>query len=151
MLSDPCRIGQIIIQKATGRGFILCHRDDKQLRGLQEFNSPDDAIEIAKVRRRRKLSPAENRAQSAARMAIGSCRSCRLAARFGLFLSWPSGRVRRLEEKQIRTTPLRETLNRQSGMYRVAAKISDDQIDDLVGDFCQSRRRMFADDSVETQ
>jgi len=29
-------------------------------------------------------------------------------------------------------------LNRQSGMYRVAAKISDAQIDGLVGDFCRS-------------
>jgi len=29
-------------------------------------------------------------------------------------------------------------LNRQSGMYRVAAKISDEQIDVLVGDFCRS-------------
>jgi hypothetical protein len=33
---------------------------------------------------------------------------------------------------------LRETLDRQSGMYRVAAKISDSQIDDLVGNFCRS-------------
>jgi sirohydrochlorin cobaltochelatase len=39
---------------------------------------------------------------------------------------------------ELTTTSLRETLNRQSGMYRVAAKISDEQIDGLVGDFCRS-------------
>jgi hypothetical protein len=39
---------------------------------------------------------------------------------------------------QMRTTPLRETLDRQSGMYRIAAKISDAQIDNLVADFCRS-------------
>jgi len=33
---------------------------------------------------------------------------------------------------------LRETLGRQSGMYRVAAKISDSQINDLVAAFCRS-------------
>jgi hypothetical protein len=29
-------------------------------------------------------------------------------------------------------------LTRQSGMYRVASKISDEQINDLVGNFCRS-------------
>jgi hypothetical protein len=47
-----------------------------------------------------------------------------------VFVAWQSG--------QLRTTPLRETLDRQSGMYRIAAKISDAQIDDLVADFCRS-------------
>jgi len=41
-------------------------------------------------------------------------------------------------ENRLSTTPLRETLDRQSGMYRVAAKISDQQINDVVGDFCKS-------------
>jgi hypothetical protein len=39
---------------------------------------------------------------------------------------------------KLQTTPLRETLDRQSGMYRVAAKISDSQIDNVVADFCRS-------------
>ena len=42
------------------------------------------------------------------------------------------------KKRKLQTTPLRETLDRQSGMYRVAAKISDSQIDDLVADFCRS-------------
>jgi sirohydrochlorin cobaltochelatase len=41
-------------------------------------------------------------------------------------------------ENRLSTTSLRETLDRQSGMYRVAAKISDEQIDDVVGNFCRS-------------
>ena len=47
-----------------------------------------------------------------------------------MFAAWKS--------HKLQTTPLRETLDRQSGMYRVAAKISDSQIDDLVADFCRS-------------
>jgi len=38
----------------------------------------------------------------------------------------------------LRTTALRDTLNRQSGMYRVAATISDDQLNDVVANFCRS-------------
>jgi hypothetical protein len=51
--------------------------------------------------------------------------------RLAIFIAWKTGR--------LRTTPLRETLDRQSGMYHIAAKISDAQIDDLVADFCRSK------------
>ncbi len=50
--------------------------------------------------------------------------------RLAIFAAW--------KRDQLQTTPLRETLDRQSGMYRVAAKISDSQIDDVVADFCRS-------------
>ena len=50
--------------------------------------------------------------------------------RLAVFAAWKSG--------YLKTTALRETLDRQSGMYRVAAKISDPQINDLVADFCRS-------------
>ena len=50
--------------------------------------------------------------------------------RMAVFAAW--------KNDKLQTTPLRETLDRQSGMYRVAAKISDSQADDLVADFCRS-------------
>jgi len=50
--------------------------------------------------------------------------------RLAVFAAW--------KNEQLRITPLRETLDRQSGMYRVAAKISDEQIDNVVGNFCRS-------------
>src|SRR5262249_1168527 len=43
------------------------------------------------------------------------------------------------ESNRLTTTSLRDTLNRQTGMYRPAAKISDQSIDQLVGSFCRSR------------
>jgi hypothetical protein len=52
--------------------------------------------------------------------------------RLAIWRTWKTGR--------LKTTSLRETLNRQSGMYRVAAKISDEQINDLIGNFCRSDR-----------
>ncbi len=50
--------------------------------------------------------------------------------RLAVFAAWKSDK--------LKTTPLRETLDRQSGMYRVAAKISDSQVNDLVAEFCRS-------------
>ena len=50
--------------------------------------------------------------------------------RLAILIAWQRG--------QLHTTALRETLDRQSGMFRIAAKISDAQIDDLVADFCRS-------------
>jgi 4Fe-4S iron-sulfur cluster binding domain len=51
-------------------------------------------------------------------------------SRLTVYAAWKRG--------YLKTTALRETLDRQSGMYRVAAKISDPQINDLVADFCRS-------------
>ena len=51
-------------------------------------------------------------------------------SRLAVFAAWKNG--------YLKTTALRETLDRQSGMYRAAAKISDPQINDLVADFCRS-------------
>ena len=53
-------------------------------------------------------------------------------SRLAVLVAWKSG--------NLKTTALRETLDRQSGMYRVAAKITDSQINDLVADFCRSDR-----------
>jgi hypothetical protein len=43
-----------------------------------------------------------------------------------------------LKNGKLVTTPFRDTLARQTGMYRVAAKISDEQSDALIGNFCRS-------------
>jgi sirohydrochlorin cobaltochelatase len=41
-------------------------------------------------------------------------------------------------EHRLRVTPLRETLNRQSGMYAITRKITDPQADALIGAQCCS-------------
>jgi sirohydrochlorin cobaltochelatase len=46
--------------------------------------------------------------------------------------------LRAFDSGRLSTTSLRETLNRQSGMYRIAASISNSQADALIGNFCRS-------------
>jgi len=134
----PFYFGQIFIQKITTGRFVLSHRDDETVDQVQTFRNAQDAIEIAKyddAGNYRPLKTAPN-LRHGWRLELGTLEELRRAldyfypGRLAIFAAW--------KNDQLQTTPLRETLDRQSGMYRVAAKISDSQIDDLVADFCRS-------------
>jgi sirohydrochlorin cobaltochelatase len=133
----PFCFGQILVRK-TGDNFVLCHRDDEAHDDLDIFQDPEDAIEIARyddAGNYRPLKTAPN-LQHGWRMQLRTSHELKRAldhfypGRLAVFVAWKTNR--------LRTTPLRETLDRQSGMYRIAAKISDAQIEDLVADFCGS-------------
>jgi sirohydrochlorin cobaltochelatase len=137
-LTGPFSFGQILIQKTNAGRFVLSHRDDETVDQLQTFRDAADAIEIAKyddAGNYRPLKTAPN-LQHGWRLELDRLEELRRAldcfypGRLAVFAAWKSGK--------LQTTPLRETLDRQSGMYRVAAKISDSQVNDLVADFCRS-------------
>jgi sirohydrochlorin cobaltochelatase len=134
----PFSFGQILVQKREGAGFALLHRDDESLDQLQTYRDAEDAVEIAKyddAGNYRPLKTAPN-LRHGWRLELSTVEELRRAldyfypGRLAVFAAWKSG--------YLKTTALRETLDRQSGMYRVAAKISDPQINDLVADFCRS-------------
>jgi hypothetical protein len=136
----PFYFGQILVQKREGAGFVLSHRDDASLNKLQRYRDAEDAIEIAKyddAGNYRPLKTAPN-LRHGWRLELATADELKRAldyfypGRLAVFAAWKKG--------CLKTTALRETLDRQSGMYRVAAKISDPQINDLVADFCQSDR-----------
>jgi hypothetical protein len=136
-LTDRSHFGQILVRKTNG-GFVLLHRDDEFREELQVFRTPEDAIEIARyddIGNYRPLKTVPNlrhgwRLELATLEKLNCALDYFYPGRLAVFLAWKTG--------QLRVTPLRETLDRQSGIYRVAAKISDEQIDDVVGDFCRS-------------
>jgi len=137
-LSAPFYFGQILVTKKEGAGFVLLHRDDASLDRLQTYRETKDAIEIAKYDEAgdyRPLKTAPN-LRHGWRLELDTVEELRRAldyfypGRLALFGAW--------KNSYLKTTDLRETLDRQSGMYRIAAKISDSQINDLVADFCRS-------------
>src|SRR5207249_792226 len=137
-LTAPFYFGEIFVQKTTSGRFVLSHRNDESVDHLQTFRNAQDAIEIAKYDdsgNYRPLKTAPN-LRHGWRLELDTLEELRCAldyfypGRLAIFAAWKRDRPQ--------TTPLRETLDRQSGMYRVAAKISDAQIDDLVADFCPS-------------
>jgi hypothetical protein len=134
----PFCFGQILVQKREGAGFVLLHRDDESLDKLQRYQETENAIEIAKyddAGNYRPLKTAPN-LRHGWRLELATVDELRRAldyfypSRLAVFAAWKRG--------YLKTTALRETLDRQSGMYRAAAKISDPQINDLVADFCRS-------------
>jgi sirohydrochlorin cobaltochelatase len=138
LLTAPFYFGQIFIQRITTGCFVLSHRDDESVDHLQTFRNAEDAIEIAKyddAGNYRPLKTAPN-LRHGWRLELDRLEELRRAldyfypGRLAIFAAWKSD--------QLQTTPLRETLDRQSGMYRIAAKISDPEIDHLVADFCRS-------------
>jgi sirohydrochlorin cobaltochelatase len=131
-------IGQIEI-KQSSTGFVLVHREDASREDLELYRSADDAEELARFDDQgnyRPLKTAPNLRHNW-RLELGDLDALRRA----LELFYP-GRLAALtawEAHRLATTPLRGTLNRQTGMYRSAAKISDEQVDLLVGRFCRSQ------------
>src|SRR5258705_12120641 len=137
-VAAPFYFGQILITKREGTGFVLLHRDDASRNQLQTYRDAENAIEIAKsddTGNYRPLKTAPN-LRRGWRLELATVEELRRAldyfypSRLAVFTAWKSG--------YLKTKALRETLDRQSGMYRAAAKISDPQINDLVADFCRS-------------
>jgi sirohydrochlorin cobaltochelatase len=138
VLSENGRIGQLLIQRTSSGGFVVCHGEDESSRSLQVFRRPDGAVELARyddAGKYRPLKTAPN-LRHGWRLELVDLGELRRAldhfypGRVAMLAAWT--------ENRLSTTSLRETLDRQSGMYRVAAKISDEQIDDVVGNFCKS-------------
>jgi sirohydrochlorin cobaltochelatase len=137
-LGVPFSFGQILVQKGEGAGFVVLHCDDESLDDLQTHRNAEEAIEIAKyddAGNYRSLKTAPN-LRHGWRLELPTVEELRRVldyfypGRLAVFAAW--------QNAYLKTTPLRETLERQSGMYRVSSKISDPQINDLVADFCRS-------------
>jgi len=137
LLSDGGHFGQILIRK-SGEGFVLCHRDDESEDNLETFRRADDAIGIARYDdtgnyRPLKTAPNLRRGWHLEVVDLGELRRALdyfYPGRLAVLDAW--------QKNRLTMTPLRETLDRQTGMYRVAAKISDEQIDEVVGKICRS-------------
>jgi sirohydrochlorin cobaltochelatase len=134
------RCGEILVEPANGAGCELRHRSDagRPAGELMSYAKPEAASEIAlytdaDVYRPLKTAPNLRRGW---RLGLQTAGALRLAldlfypGRLGAFLAFGQGR--------LRVTNLRATLGRQSGMYRVTQKLTDEQAAALVGGLCRS-------------
>ena len=138
VLSDRTSFGQLLIQRTGSGSFVLCHRDDEKAHGLQIFRKPDDALEIARYDDAGKYRPLKTSPNLRHRWRLELVDLGELRRALDYFYPGRLAMLAAWTEDRLSTAPLRETLDRQSGMYRIAAKISDEQVDDVVGNFCKS-------------
>ena len=134
----PCRIGQIFVDRTADGDVALCHRDDVARADLTAYGDAEAAVAIAQyddAGAYRPLKTAPNLRHGWS-LVLPDAAAVRIALEFfypgrlPAYVAWRRG--------ALKTTALRETLGRQTGMYRVTAKISDAQADELVGSFCRS-------------
>ena len=136
--TGECFIGQLRISKLGDGGFAITHRDDRLRGDLELFEGAEAASELSRFdddRKYRPLKTAPN-LRHGWELRAGDENSLHgvveqfYPGRLSVLAAWNTG--------NLAITPFRETLARQSGMYRVSAKITDDQADTLVGNFCRS-------------
>lgn len=131
-------IGQISIEAGDDGTFALLHHEDAARQDLQPYAQADDAAALARfddAGNYRPLKTAPNlrhgwRLMLPDRTALRTALDLFYPGRLAAFSVWETG--------ALFTTPLRATLERQTGMYRSAAKIGDEEANKLVGDFCRS-------------
>lgn len=130
------RIGQLEITASAG-GFVVCNRDDV---GRDDVSPREieDLFEIAKFDDRGNYRPLKTAPNLQRGWKIFINNAAQLQQAIDAVYPGRLAVLHALEGGELVTTSLRETLGRQSGMYRAAAKISDQQIDDLIGNFCRS-------------
>lgn len=129
-------IGEIGVAEAGGK-FVLCHRDEIGRHDLREYKIAD-ATGLAKFDDAGKYRPLKTAPNLQHGWKVFAGDLAEVAQVINAFYPARLAILRAFKSGRLRTTPLRETLNRQSGIYRAAAKISDSRLDQLVGEFCRS-------------
>lgn len=137
MAEGFARLGEVAI-RAEGSGFVLRHVEDAAASKLEIFREAEDARQLA-------LHDAEGNyrpLKTAPNLRRGwELRLSDLAAlRRALDYFYPAmlGVLLDYRTAGLAPMPLRETLGRQTGMYAVTRRLTDDQAQQLIGAFCRS-------------
>ncbi len=134
LAAGETRIGELVI---LGQ-YELRHHLDAAIDGLTLHAVPQAARDIAlydAAGNYRPLKTAPN-LRRGWRLALSTIEQLHEA----LDAFYPAMLAARLafQQGRLAVTPLRDTLNRQSGIYAVTKKITDAQADALIGSFCRS-------------
>jgi len=128
-------IGEIEIQR-QGTVFLLTHRDDRTRTDLATHTGPEAARELAHYDDAGKFRPLKTapNLRHGWRLTVADLAELRGAldyfypAMLGVWVSHQCG--------TLVPVPLRDTLARQTGMYRITQKITDEQAQAMIGTHC---------------
>jgi sirohydrochlorin cobaltochelatase len=128
----PCLIGQVRVSP----DYSMLHNEDAETSRLEAFKDPHDAIEIARyddAGKYRPLKTAPN-LRHGWRLQLDGAKEAVLALDF----LYPAALGTALLQVQARLAPvdLRRTLARQTGLYAVVRKITDEQAESVIVKTC---------------
>ena len=131
-------MGEVAISPLPGGGYRLTHWEEASRDDLTLYTVPEDARAIAMYDDRGEFRPLKTaptlRHGWALELpdlpALVQALSYFYPAALGVWHAWKQGRLQRV--------PLRHTLERQSGMYAVTKKATDEEINRVVARCCNS-------------
>lgn len=130
-------IGQVRIEP-RGDGFALRHRDEKGTHGLQVFRGSKAARDLARDDARGRFRPLKTAPNLRRGWDLRLSDVAELRQALDYFYPAALGLYRAYVEGELHPVNLRSTLERQTGMYAVARRISDEDADAMVGRCCKS-------------
>jgi sirohydrochlorin cobaltochelatase len=136
IVSGFFQIGQVVIEK-NPPGFSLHHEADTGREDLEIFHSPEDALGIARCDdsgdyRPLKTAPNLRRGWE---LRLDSLATLRLALD-GIYPA-ALGNWRAVLRGEKIAPPLRETLNRQTGMYRITGLLTHHEASRIIDSLCR--------------
>lgn len=131
-------IGELEFAESPG-GYRLYHRADRNsLSKAEVFTSPDEAQEIAKYDGTGAYRPLKGAPNLPSGWVLELPDLEALGRALDYFYPGAVGTWQAFRKKNARVVSFRETLNRQTGMYRVAQRLDREQAENLVRRFCDS-------------
>jgi sirohydrochlorin cobaltochelatase len=134
------RLGELIVRQAEPASYVIRHwQDDRPEQKLTIKTGSTAALEIVRYDAERNYRPLKGapNLRTGWELRLDSVAEVRQTIDYfypGAFASWLA-----YNRGEVTPVDLRQTLARQTGMYRVTQKLTDSQAEELAGRFCQSR------------
>jgi hypothetical protein len=134
------RLGELTVRQAEPAGYVIRHwQDDQPEKKLAIKTGSIAALEIVRYDGERKYRPLKGapNLRTGWELRLDSVAEVRQTIDYfypGAFATWLA-----YDRGEVTPVDLRQTLARQTGMYRVTRKVTDSQAEELAGRFCQSR------------
>jgi sirohydrochlorin cobaltochelatase len=138
-VTEAFTFGQVLVVPIAPAGFRLSHREDRESSHFSEsFSRPEDALAIARADDAGLYRPLKTAPNLRHGWSLDIADVADVYRALDFFYPGRLAVLHAHQNSRLNITPLRETLDRQSGMYRVAGKITDEQLNELIGNFCRS-------------
>ncbi len=128
-------MGQVRITR-LGASYLLKHVDDAEVSDLASWHEATDAREIARMDAEGEFRPIKTapNLKRGWQLQLSSLNEVQLALEF--FYPAALGMAYAAQQGTLTPVPLRELLGRQTGMYRFANGITDEQASQIIGKCC---------------
>ena len=137
--TGPISLGELVIRQVEPASYLIRHWQDQQERKLTVKTEAIAALDIVRYDEQGNYRPLKGAPNLRAgwELRLDSIAEVRQAIDYfypGAFATWLA-----YNRSEVTPVDLRQTLTRQTGMYRVTQKLSGSQAEELAGRFCHSR------------